>query len=132
MASIVITIETDGAAFHDKESELDQAAQELEIARVLQGLASRFDSLRRGELIPLPCDIDGKPCGKVEVIPDATEREQREQTKELESRTSLRYALRGMVDAINKLPLLQDAFKEVEGLYTAWVVAGKVLKQEGM
>jgi hypothetical protein len=68
MASIVITIRTDGAAFHDKDSELDQAAQELEIARVLQGLASRFNSLRRGDLIPMPCDIDGNAIGTVEVI----------------------------------------------------------------
>ena len=71
MASIVITIDTDGAAFHDTRSHADDRATWMtEVPRILHLLATEFNQRAACDVI-LPRDSNGKGCGKVEVI-DAT------------------------------------------------------------
>lgn len=71
MASVVITIETDGAAFHS--DGFDDIAMGTELARIFRVMATncefllRHDALKKGALMP-PRDTNGDPCGKVEVI----------------------------------------------------------------
>lgn len=68
MASIVITINTDGAAFHDDRSTaMDRVATNTEIVRVLRNLANRFPRVA-GRWVPVPLDIDGDAIGTVEII----------------------------------------------------------------
>lgn len=67
MASIVITIETDGAAFHDKRSiAQDRMARHGAIASVLQGLVNRYRHLH-DDVVPVPRDSKGRAIGTVEL-----------------------------------------------------------------
>lgn len=63
MASIRITIKTDGAAFHN--ARFDTLACGDEIARILRALAVQFEY---GEEPTPPRDSNGNLAGKVEVI----------------------------------------------------------------
>lgn len=67
MASIVITINTDGAAFH--KGNAYPTLMSWELARILKRLAEQLHSfsIETVEGDPL-CDSNGDPCGTVEII----------------------------------------------------------------
>lgn len=69
MASIVITINTDGTAFHDYRSiGQDRLAKGQEIARILRLLAGGVVHCADPSVLALPRDKNDNPCGTVEVI----------------------------------------------------------------
>ena len=67
MASIVITIETDGAAFHEGFPEPKKTDPGYEVARILRMLAHSYEYGGYGSKVVLS-DINSNVCGKVEVI----------------------------------------------------------------
>lgn len=122
MASVRITIKTDNAAFHGDECDPDPMGWEL--TRILEVVCSRLRESPVDNIGPLR-DANGNVVGKVEVIPDETawgEMAEREQTEERASRANLRIALRTLVEAVEC----------DEGLRSAMVGAGTVLKSEGV
>lgn len=66
MASIVITINTGGAAFH--RTTPDNIAIGTEVARILRVLAERYTRGEYGIVDAPSFDIDGHPCGTIELI----------------------------------------------------------------
>lgn len=67
MASIRITIETDGTAFRDPDGRRSPAVETpFEVARILRTMA---DGYERHKSLPAPRDINGNECGKVEMLP---------------------------------------------------------------
>lgn len=67
MASIHITIDTDGAAFHESAANPYEAVG-LEVARILRVIADDFNMNYTNHNVPAPCDFKGNPCGTVEII----------------------------------------------------------------
>lgn len=71
MASIVITIETDGAAFHKYPGRSDSVLNRVccggEVARILREIATEAECGGVEAARP-PCDHDGIPIGTLKVI----------------------------------------------------------------
>lgn len=65
MASVVITIDTDGAAFHDGPD--DSTPLTWEVARILRVVAGGIENYGLSAHCE-PRDSNGNVCGKVEII----------------------------------------------------------------